>query len=361
MIVFLNLDEVIALIRESDDPKAALIARFELSDRQAEDILEIRLRQLARMESIKIERELKVLQTEGDDLNKMLGSEAVMRRRVGREIDEDIKAFGDDRRTLIEESARVVLTAQVVDEPVTVIVSNKYWGRTRLGHGLDLSGIAFKEGDGLLAAFECRSVDQAIVICSNGRVCSVPVSQLPGGRGDGVPLTTLVDVAAGARIVQVICGAAGQDLLLATSASYGFVCKLGDMLGRNKAGKQFITIEGDGQLLPPVLFTPTDHAWVISVSRSGRLLAFALAELKRLAGGGKGVIVMGLEEGDELASVAVSNDGKVTVLTRTSTGREQEVRLSAADMKAHLGKRARMGKMLALKARSSVIALKSES
>ena len=361
MIVFLNLDEVIALIRESEDPKAALIARFELSERQAEDILEIRLRQLARMESIKIERELKALQEEGDDLNKMLGSEALMRRRVAREIDEDIKSFGDDRRTLIEESARVVLTAQVVDEPVTVILSRKYWGRTRLGHGLDLSGITFKEGDGLLAAFECRSVDQAIVICSNGRVCSVPVSQLPGGRGDGVPLTTLVDVAPGVRIVQVVCGAAGQHVLLATTTSYGFVCTLGDMLGRNKAGKQFITLEGDAQLLPPVLFTPTDNASVISVSRSGRLLAFALAELKCLAGGGKGVIVMGLEEGDELAALTVTNNAKVTVLTRTGTGREQEVRLSGADLRAHFGKRARMGKMLALKSRSSVVSVQSES
>ena len=360
MIVFLNLDEVIALIRESDDPKEALIARFDLSVRQAEDILEIRLRQLARMESIKIERELKALQDEGADLGKMLGSESLMRRRVAKEIDDDIKAFGDDRRTLIEEAERVVLTVQVVDEPVTVIISNKHWARTRLGHGLDLSGTSFKDGDGMLASYECRTVDDCIVFCSNGRVCSVPVAQLPGGRGDGVPLATLVDVESGAKIVQVICGSPEQHVLLATAASYGFVCTLGDMVGRNKAGKQFLKFDEGVQILPPVLFIPSKHDLIVSVSRAGRLLAFELAEMKQLASGGKGVIVMGLEEGDELAAVTVTSEAKVTVVTRSGTGREQLIRLSVADLQSHLGKRARMGRMLALKARSAVVSVQGE-
>ncbi|MCX7192580.1 MAG: DNA topoisomerase IV subunit A [Proteobacteria bacterium] len=355
MIVFLNLDEVIALIRESDDPKAALIARFELSERQAEDILEIRLRQLARMESIKIERELKGLRDESEDLNKLLGSESVLRRRVAKEIDDDIKAFGDDRRTLIEQACRVVLNSSVVDEPVTVIVSGKYWVRTRLGHNLDLSGVSFKEGDSLLTSFECRTTDQCIVISSYGRVCSIPVSALPGGRGDGVPLTTLIDLAAGAKIVQVICGPLEQQVLLATSASYGFVCKISDMIGRNKAGKQFITIENEEQILSPVLFTPTENLWVISASRSGRLLAFSLAEMKRLASGGRGLILMGMEEGDVLASVLVAVKSKMTVIGQSGTGREQLIRLSEADLQMHFGKRARMGKIVALKAKSALI------
>ena len=357
MIVFLNLDEVIALIRESDDPKAALIARFELSDRQAEDILEIRLRQLAKMEGIKIERELKGLQEEGADLNRVLGSEAILRRRVAKEIDEDIKAFGDDRRTLIEQAERVVLTVSVVDEPVTVLISAKFWARTRLGHGLDLSAVAFKEGDSLLASFECRSTDQCIVITSRGRVCSVPVSSLPGGRGDGVPLTSLIELAAGAKIAQVICGALEQNVLLATTASYGFVCKLSDMTGRNKAGKQFFTIEGEEQILPPLLFTPVDDSWVVSVTRSGRLLAFPLAEMKRLAGGGKGLIVMGLEEGDTLAAILVECKAKLLVTTRTDAGREQQLRVSENDLQSHFGKRARMGKMLPLKVKTYVISI----
>lgn len=357
MTVFLNLDEVIALIRESDDPKTALIARFELSERQAEDILEIRLRQLAKMEGIRIERELKALQDEGAELNKLLGSDAMLRKRVAREIDDDIKAYGDDRRTLIEQAERIVLQTSVVDEAVTVIVSQKYWGRTRLGHNLDLSGVSFKEGDGLLGCFECRTTDQCIVICSNGRVCSIPVTQLPGGRGDGVPFTTLIELAAGAKIVHVICGPNDLDVLLATTASYGFICTIGDMVGRNKAGKQFVTIEGDEQILTPALFTSHEQSRVVSASRSGRLLVFSLAEMKRLAAGGRGVIVMGLEEGDALASGMVAGKSKITVLTQTATGREQAIRLSEADLLTYSGKRARMGRMLPVKAKSVVLQL----
>ncbi len=357
MIVFLNLDEVIALIRQSDDPKAALIARFALSDRQAEDILEIRLRQLAKMEGIKIERELSALQGEAADLSKLLGSDSLMRRRVAREIDDDIKAYGDDRRTLIEQSERAALTTQVVDEPITVMISNKYWVRTRLGHDLDLSGISFKEGDGLRAIFECRSIDHCIVICSDGRVCSIPVSGLPGGRGDGVPLTTLIELTASAKIVQVLCGAIEQNVLLATSASYGFICRIADMIVRNKAGKQFITIENNAQMLAPVLFTPTEQSWVIAASRSGWLLAFPLTELKQLTGGGKGLIIMGLEENDALASVMVTTKSKITVMTQSATGHEQAIRLSEADLQVHFGKRARMGKKLPLKMTSTILRL----
>ena len=359
MIVFLNLDEVIALIRESDDPKAALIARFELSDRQAEDILEIRLRQLARMEGIKIEREFKALQEEGADLNKLLGSDSLLRKKVAREIDDDIKAYGDDRRTLIEQAERAVLTAQVVDEPVTVIISKKYWGRARSGHNLDLSGIAFKEGDGQLAVYECRTTDYCIVICSNGRVCSIPVSQLPGGRGDGVPLTTLIELAAGAKIAHVICGAADQNVLLATSASYGFICTIANMTARNKTGKQFVAIENDEEILPPFLFTPTGQSLVVSASRSGRLLAFSLAEMKQLASGGRGVIVMGLEDKDVLASVMVANKPKVVVTALSGAGKEQLIRLSEVELQTHFGKRARMGRMLPVKAKSVVIQVSS--
>jgi topoisomerase-4 subunit A len=184
MIVYLNIDEVIAVIRESDEPKAALIARFELSERQAEDILEIRLRQLAKLEGIKIERELKALQDERSKLQKLLASEKALRTLVANEIDADVKTYGDERRTLIEQAERAVLSVAVVDEPVTVVISNKHWARTRQGHGLDMTSIAFKEGDGLLAAYECRTTDHCIVICSNGRVCSIPVASLPGGRGD---------------------------------------------------------------------------------------------------------------------------------------------------------------------------------
>jgi topoisomerase-4 subunit A len=280
---------------------------------------------------------------------------------VAREIDDDIKVFSDDRRTLIEQAERVVLTNLIVDEPVTVVVSSKYWARTRLGHGLDLSSAGFKEGDCLLTSFECRSTDQCIVFCNNGRVCSIAVSQLPGGRGDGVPLSTLIDVAPGAKIVHVICGGVTQNVLIATAASYGFICKINDMVVRNKAGKQFITIEEGESILAPVLFSPSEQSWVISASRSGRLLAFSLLEMKYLASGGRGLIVMGLDEGDVLASLIVTRKTKLLIRTQMPSGREQLLKLSESDLQSHFGKRARMGRMLPLKAKFFVSKMVLES
>ncbi|NNM79043.1 MAG: DNA topoisomerase IV subunit A [Gallionella sp.] len=355
MIVYLNIDEVIAVIRESDEPKAALIARFNLSERQADDILEIRLRQLAKLEGIKIERELKALQDERSKLQRLLASEKALRTLVANEIDADVKTYGDERRTLIEQAERAVLSVAVVDEPVTVVISHKHWARTRQGHGLDMSSVAFKEGDGLLAAYECRSTDHCIVICSNGRVCSIPVASLPGGRGDGVPLATLIEVASGARIVQAFCGAAAQQLVLVTSAGYGFTCCIGDMVGRNKAGKQFISLDGS-TLLNPVLFTATPQSLVAAVSRAGRLLVFTLAELKNLSGGGKGVIVLGLAEGDKLADVAVIDRPGVKV-TGLSGAREQHVKLDGAVLQGYFGKRARGGKSLPFKANTVTLSI----
>ena len=353
MIVYLNIDEVIAVIRESDEPKAALIARFALSERQAEDILEIRLRQLAKLEGIKIERELKALMDERIKLERLLGSDKLLRNLVASEIDADVKTYGDDRRTLIEQAERAVLTVAVVDEPVTVIISKKHWARTRQGHGLDLSSVAFKEGDGLLGVYECRTTDHCIVVCSNGRVCSIPVAQLPGGRGDGVPLTTLIEVAGGARIVHAFCGAANQSVLLASEAGYGFTCVISDMVGRNKAGKQFITVE-DATILKPLLYTPTAQSLVVAVSRAGRMLLFTLAELKNLPGGGKGVIVLGLAEGDGLADVAVIDQPVVRILGYSGT-REQAIKLDGASLQGYFGKRARGGKSLPLKANTVLV------
>jgi len=353
MVVFLNLDEVIALIRESDDPKAALIARFELSERQADDILEIRLRQLARMEGIRIEKEVKGLEKERRELTRLLAKESALRELVAAEIEADATTYGDDRRTLIKEAEKSAVVAQVFDEPVTVIISNKHWVRSRQGHGLDLSALAFKDGDSMLSKFECRTTDHCIVICDNGRVCSVPVAQLPSGRGDGAPLSTFIEIASGARIAHALCGKSDQQLLIATDAGYGFFCTIGDMVGRNKVGKQFITVDQEA-ILAPNPFTPTNQSLVAAVSSGGRLLVFLLTEMKCLPGGGKGVIIMGLGEGDQLAAASVINQAEVKIIGKVGA-REQVIKLSGAALQGYFGKRARGGKQLQSKLKPSRI------
>ncbi len=236
-LVLLNIDEVIAIIRAAEDPKAALIERFRLSERQAEDILEIRLRQLARLEAIRIEQELKNLREDKQKLEDILGSPAALRRLMVKEIEADAKQFADARRTLIQADKRAVAEARVVDEPVTVVLSQKGWVRARQGHGHEAASFAFKAGDGLYGTFECRTVDTLLAFGSNGRVYSVPVAVLPGARGDGQPVTSTLDLESGTQLVHYFAGAASSWLLLSNSGGYGFLATVGDMVSRLKAGK----------------------------------------------------------------------------------------------------------------------------
>jgi topoisomerase-4 subunit A len=221
--VLLNIDEVIAIIRQADEPKAALIARFALSDRQAEDILEIRLRQLARLEAIKIEQELKELRESQGKLEDILNNPGTLRRTMVREIEQDAKTFADPRRTLIQAEKKAVAEVKVVDEPVTVVVSQKGWVRARSGHGHEAASFAFKAGDGLYGTFECRTVDHLLAFGSNGRVYSVAVSLLPGARGDGQPVTTLIELESGTQVLHYFAGPANATLLLSSSGGYGFL------------------------------------------------------------------------------------------------------------------------------------------
>lgn len=198
-LVLLNIDEVIRIIRESEKGQAALIARFDLSDRQAEDILEIRLRQLARLEAIKIEQELAELRAEQAKLEEILASPSVLRRLMIKEIEQDAKTFGDARRTLIQAEKKAVAEVKVADEPVTVVINALGWVRARTGHGHDPAGFSFKAGDGLYGTFECRTVDTLLVFGDNSRVYSVGVDALPGARGDGQPITSLIGVETGSK------------------------------------------------------------------------------------------------------------------------------------------------------------------
>lgn len=346
--VLLNIDEVIRIIRESDEPKPALIKAFNLSEIQAEDILEIRLRQLARLEAIKIEQQLSELRKEKAGLHDLLDNPGSMKKLIIKEIEADTKQFGDERRTLIEEAARASIEQKVVDEPVTVVVSEKGWVRARTGHGHDTAQFAFKAGDSLYGTFECRTVDNLLVFGSNGRVYSVAVSALPGARGDGVPVTTLIDLASGTKILHYFAGPAEQTLLLASDASFGFSAKVGDMVGRMKAGKAFVTLEEGQNLLAPQVLRAQDSA-IACLSAQGRLLVFGLDEIKQLSNGGRGVILMELEAKESLCAALPISEKGVIVLGTGRAGKASEQSLNAKDLAKHIGKRARKGKALEIK------------
>jgi topoisomerase IV subunit A len=341
-LVLLNIDEVIAIIRQSDEPKAALMARFNLSERQAEDILEIRLRQLARLEAIKIEQELKELRDEQKKLEDILGSPTALRRLMVKEIEADTKTFADPRRTLIQAEKKAVLEVKVVDEPVTVVVSQmgwvraqKGWAKERAGDGATASAstpeYSFKSGDSLYGAFECRTVDTLLVFGDKGRVYSVPVALLPGARGDGQPITTLIELEAGSKVAHYFAGSTQAQLLLSSSAGYGFLATVGDMVSRQKAGKAFITCnEGDTVCCPsPANVPPLPAAThVACASMGGRILTFEITELKSMGGGGRGLMLIDLEAKDSLAgAVAYTRSVKIEGIGRGGKARDETLEI----------------------------------
>ena len=352
-LVLLNIDEVIRIIRESDEPKPALMQAFGLTERQAEDILEIRLRQLARLEAIRIEQELKELFDERKKLQGLLGSEATLKKAVIKEIEADIKTYGDDRRTLIEAAEKAAVEARQVEEPVTVIISAKGWVRSRQGHGHDARQFSFKTGDELAGAYEVKTTDQLHALASNGRVYSIPVAGLPSARGDGVPVTSFVELEAGSQILHAFAASADAGVLLATEKGFGLTCVAGDWQSRMKAGKHFLTLEEGDVPLPPVLFDASRaDATVVCLSDGqgggdkGRVLAYPVSEVKTLHKGGRGVTLMGLEKKEKLRQVIVATD---TGLVVTGTGRmakPQSRTMSTREIAANTGTRGRKGKQL---------------
>ncbi len=358
-LVLLNIDEVIAIIRQSDEPKGALIGRFKLSDRQAEDILEIRLRQLARLEAIKIEQELKSLREEQVRLEEILGNPASLKRLMVKEIEADAKQFADPRRTLIQAEKKAVLEVKVLDEPVTVVVSSKGWIRARSGHGHDAASFAFKEGDGLYGTFECRTVDTLLVFGSaakgTGRVYSVAVSLLPGARGDGQPVTTLIELESGTQPLHYFAGPASATLLLSSSGGYGFLASVETMTSRPKAGKAFISCaEGEFICKPSHASgasgsTPRNPAThVACASTAGRILTFEITELKQMAGGGRGLMLIDLDDKDTLAGAAAyTRSVRIEGIGRGGKARDETLEIrslnNARAARARKGKAADLG------------------
>ncbi|MBE2263255.1 MAG: DNA topoisomerase IV subunit A [Burkholderiaceae bacterium] len=370
-IVLLNIDEVISIIRQSDEPKAALIARFALSDRQAEDILEIRLRQLARLEAIKIEQELAGLREEGGKLEDILGNPASLRRLMIREIEADAKVFADARRTLIQAEKKAVLEVRVVDEPVTVVVSQKGWARAQKGwlRSGAANGAAngtagqpaefsFKAGDALYGAFECRTVDTLLAFGSNGRVYSVPVASLPGARGDGQPLTTLIELEPGTQLLHFFAGPTGAVLLLAGSGGYGFMATVENMVSRLRAGKAFIALQGDETVCSPSLVSLPAAAGVAApfpaathvacASTLGRILTFEIEQLRTMANGGRGLMLIDLDGKDTLAGAAAyTRSIRIEGIGRGGKSREETLEIrslnNARAARARKGKAADLG------------------
>ncbi|WP_382323753.1 DNA topoisomerase IV subunit A [Hydrogenophaga sp. UC242_50] len=349
-LVLLNIDEVIRIIRHSDEPKAALIERFKLSDRQAEDILEIRLRQLARLEAIKIEQELKELREEQGKLEDILGNPGSLKRLMVKEIEADAKTFADERRTLIQAEKKAVAEIKVVDEPVTVVISSKGWVRARTGHGHEAGSFAFKAGDGLYGTFECRTVDTLITFGSNGRVYSVPVASLPGARGDGQPITTLIELESGTQPLHYFAGPANAALLLSSSGGYGFLATVENMVSRQRGGKTFLNLgEGETPCAPShaaftsggVPLVPATH--VCCASTGGRILTFEIGELKLMEKGGRGLMLIDLEAKDTLAGAAAyTRSVKIEGIGRG--GKEREETLEIRSLNNARAARARKGK-----------------
>ena len=365
-LVLLNIDEVIVIIRTSDEPKAALMARFTLTERQADDILDIRLRQLARLEAIKIEQELAELRKEQGSLEDILGSATSLKRLMVKEIESDARQFADARRTLIQAEKRAVAEVKVLDEPVTVVVSEKGWVRARQGHGHEAAGFAFKAGDVLYGTFECRTVEHLLVFGSNGRVYTVAVANLPGARGDGQPITTLIDLDAGTQPLHYFAGPEGATLLLSGSGGYGFLARVEHMLSRQRGGKAFISIGAGEQVCRPSLAALGDGAvastaepsptappgapatHVACASTGGRILTFEIGELKLMEKGGRGLTLIDLEPKDSLAGAAAyTRSVRIHGVGRGGKPREEQLEIrslnNARAARARKGKAADLG------------------
>jgi topoisomerase-4 subunit A len=357
MTVFLRIDEVIRCIRESDEPKPDLMARFGLTEIQAEDILEIRLRQLARLEGIRIEKELGDLRTEHGQLTKLLDSRSEMTRLILKEVGEDAKRFGDERRTLMEAVTPISQgEIAVPDEPVTVIISKNGWVRSRQGHGIDPTGITYKTGDFPWLVAETRTVWPLIVIDGNGRSYSLRVSELPGGRGDGAPLNTMIDFQDGARMALALTAAPESKYLVAGSRGYGFIASVADMVSRNKAGKAFLALDKGEKPLPPA---PAIGHTAAVLTLGGRLLLFPLAELKEMAKG-KGLMLIDLAKNDEVVGVAVS-DGQSLKIGGSGRGGKPVEQLIDKRLQADFqGNRARRGQEIPFKLKPVSLGLTSK-
>lgn len=352
--VFIHIDEVIRIIRGAEEPKTELMHRFSLSELQATDILEIRLRQLANLERIKIEGELAELAAEAAFLQGLLDDRKAMTKQILKELGDDRKKYGDARRTLIESAERIT-TASVVaasDDPVTLIVSKLGWLRARTGHKADLSALTWKAGDEPQAIIETRSAQTVVFFDQTGRAYNVLASVFPTGRGDGSPLSSFVEIGAN-KLAHAFVLDTSMHYLLANSGGYGFLCPGTELVTSKKAGKAVMTLEGGDTILPPTAVSALNQGGEIIVGAStGKVLVFPLSELKQMPKG-RGMQLMSLSGKDTL-TLTSAYERPVTelVMTTTLSARKKltQVTLAGDALAAHRAKRARAGVALPDKA-----------
>jgi topoisomerase-4 subunit A len=350
LIAYLHLDTVIHIIRTEDDSKAVLMKRYKLTEVQADAILEIRLRQLAKLEEIKIRDEQAALEKERDQLVKTLKSKALMKKLVRTELQQDADKYGDPRRSplVVRAAARAMDHSELVPtEPITVVLSEKGWVRAAKGHDVDSRGLSYKAGDSFQADARGRSNQIVHFVDSTGRSYSVPAHTLPSARGQGEPLSGRLTPPEGARFVGVVMGQDEDGCLLASTAGYGFVARVADLYAKNKAGKAVLTVSGAAESLPPQLLGDPKAARVALVTTEGRLLVVAAKTLPRL-GRGKGVKLINIPTarfaaGEErvVAAAALNQDDQLIVYSG-----QRKMTLKGDDLAYYAGERGKRGMKL---------------
>jgi topoisomerase-4 subunit A len=347
LIAYLNIDEVIAIIRENDKPKPVLMQRFGISDTQAEAILELKLRHLAKLEEMKIRGEQDELAQERDGLQKILSSATRLKTLIRKEILEDAEKYGDDRRSPINEreaAQAMSETALISTEAVTVVLSSKGWVRAGKGHEVDAAGLNYKAGDSFLAAAKGKSNQLAVFMDSTGRAYTLPAHKLPSARGQGDPLTGYFSLPPGAHFIGVMIGDADELYLLGSNFGYGFVTRLGDMHARTRTGKAVLNVGKQAKALPPVKVNELDQDRIVAVSTEGHMLVTPLAQLPQMARG-KGNKIINvpsklLNSGDEVI-VAMALVGPKNTLV-VHAGRKYKT-MKASELDHYAAERGRRG------------------
>ncbi len=350
LVAFLNIDEVIEIIRREEEPKAVLMQRFGISDIQAEAILELKLRHLAKLEEMKIRGEQDELEKERDYLEKTLGSERRLKTLIKKEISADAEQYGDERRSpvVVRGEARDFSETELVSaEAVTVVLSQKGWVRAAKGHDVDAENLSYKAGDSFLVSAKGKSNQNAIFLDTTGRSYSLQAHTLPSARGQGEPLTGKLNPPAGSSFICTLMGKDEEQYLLSTDAGYGFVGTIADMQSKNKAGKNLITVPDNARILAPAKISDPEKSWIAAVSNEGRMLVFPAADLPQMARG-KGNKMISINSAkaaarEELMVGAVAFGQEDTLLVYAG---KRHLKLKFADLEHYLGERGRRGNKL---------------